>query len=269
MYVFCVGMYRSCSTWQYNVVCHLVERHQLGRRLGFLSGDAFHAQDNRAVADSCWQVLKSHDGHERFQEALCSGRALAVYAFRDLRDVAFSLVHKRNATFEQLIQRERWLDSYLVHDHFWTTQPRVLIQRYENLVSDPAAGIEQIAAHLGIRLDAGEATELALEYSLAANRRRTLALTAHLRGHGIDLAHPKNSLLCDSHTLLHWNHLRDGRVGGWRDQATPEHCRFLASLYGSWLIARGYEADDSWASPLEEMLGDSLGDVATEAAVCV
>src|SRR5438067_7889431 len=33
MYVFCVGMYRSCSTWQYNIVCRLVERHRLGHRL--------------------------------------------------------------------------------------------------------------------------------------------------------------------------------------------------------------------------------------------
>src|SRR5438552_18948007 len=146
MYVFCVGMYRSCSTWQYNVVCRLVERYCSGRRLGFLDGDAFHAQDDAAVADRCWLVLKAHDGHERFGEALEHGRARAVYAFRDVRDVAFSLIHKRQSTFEQLMQRERWLDYCLLHDQFWTRQPGALIQRYESLVSDPVTAIGQIAA---------------------------------------------------------------------------------------------------------------------------
>jgi Sulfotransferase domain len=256
MYIFCVGMYRSCSTWQYNVVCHLVEGYRLGARLGFLDGEAFHAQDDRAVADDSWLVLKSHDGHERFREALHQGRARAVYAYRDLRDVAFSLIHKHKSTFEQLIQHERWLDYYLLHDQFWTTQPGVLIQRYEDLVSRPAAAIEQIAAYLRIELHAGEAVRLAAEHSLTANRRRTFALLALLRAQGIDLEDPNNAQLHDPHTLLHWNHLREGRVGGWRQEAAPEQRRFLEHRYGSWLVARGYEIDNAAASPGGEMLGN-------------
>ena len=38
-YVFCAGMYRACSTWQYDVVCHLVEKRSNGIRLGFLEGE--------------------------------------------------------------------------------------------------------------------------------------------------------------------------------------------------------------------------------------
>jgi hypothetical protein len=155
--------------------------------LGFLGGDAFHAQDDPAIADGCWLVLKSHDGHDRFQKALQSGRALAVYAFRDVRDVAFSLIHKRKSTFEQLIEHERWLDYYLLHDEFWTKH----IQRYEDLVSRPVRAIEQIATHLQIGLNAGEASQLASEYSLAANRRRTLVLLALLRAQGSILTIPR------------------------------------------------------------------------------
>ena len=36
--VICGGMYRACSTWQYEVVGHLVERHLRGQRLGYLTG---------------------------------------------------------------------------------------------------------------------------------------------------------------------------------------------------------------------------------------
>ena len=30
MDVLCVGMYRACSTWQYEVTAHLTERHRRG-----------------------------------------------------------------------------------------------------------------------------------------------------------------------------------------------------------------------------------------------
>src|SRR5436305_14912782 len=79
MYVFCVGMYRACSTWQYEVAAHLVERHRGGRRLGYLTGDQFEAMDDAREDDGRWMVLKSHEEHGQFARALADGRALAIY----------------------------------------------------------------------------------------------------------------------------------------------------------------------------------------------
>ena len=39
--VMCAGMYRACSTWQYEVVAHLLERRCDGRRLGYLTGEQY------------------------------------------------------------------------------------------------------------------------------------------------------------------------------------------------------------------------------------
>ena len=39
--VICAGMYRACSTWQYEVVGHLVEQRLKGRRLGYVTGDGY------------------------------------------------------------------------------------------------------------------------------------------------------------------------------------------------------------------------------------
>src|SRR5438132_11942151 len=89
MYVFCAGMYRACSTWQYAVASQLVETHLQGRRLGYLSGDQFAAWDDALADDAGCYVLKSHDADERLAAALREGRALALYAYRDLRDVAY------------------------------------------------------------------------------------------------------------------------------------------------------------------------------------
>ena len=41
--VICAGMYRACSTWQYEVVGHLVELHRQGRRMGYVTGDDYQA----------------------------------------------------------------------------------------------------------------------------------------------------------------------------------------------------------------------------------
>src|SRR5262245_31853587 len=159
MDVLCVGMYRAGSTWQYDVAARLVERRG-GRRLGFVVGEVY-----TPPAAGPWRVLKSHDAHPAFAAALRAGRAAALYCYRDLRDVAFSLVHKLGGTFEDVIGRQKWLERCLVNDAFWRRQPGTLCQQYEKLVSEPAAAVAALAGHLDIILDEGEAEGLAAEYS--------------------------------------------------------------------------------------------------------
>ncbi len=242
MDVLCVGMYRACSTWQYEVAAHLAERHRKGRLLGFVLGEDY-AQRERLVRG--WRVLKSHEGHRGFAAALADGRARAIYARRDLRDVVFSFMFKRGMSFDEFL-RQGLIHQVVENDRFWMAQPLRLDQRYEDLIEDPAAGVEGIAAHLGIELEPGEADEIASEYSFERNRKRTLDLKRRLAATVGDLDNPALSQIYDGRTLLHWNHLRDGRAGGWRERSTPRQRAAMHRVVGRWLIAHGYEADDSW-----------------------
>jgi hypothetical protein len=247
MDVFCIGMYRSGSTWQYHIVAHLLEKHRGGRRLGIVTGPEYaHAAEG---APDGWRVLKTHAGHPAFAEALASGRALAVYAYRDLRDVAYSLVHKFAAPFEEVVEHKHWLHVCLDNDAFWTAQPRTLCQRYETIMAEPAASVAELASHLGIELAEGEAAAVAEEYSLKANVWRTIELANRLREEGVDLEDRANAFRFDGESLLHWNHIRSGRVGGWRQESSPRELAVLAGVCGDWLIARGYEPDLAWALP--------------------
>lgn len=250
MDVFCVGMYRSGSTWQYDVVSHLLEKHRGGRRLGFVTGEQFAALPEEDAGG--WRVLKAHDAHPAFADALAAGRARAVYSFRDLRDVAYSLLHKFGAPFAEVIERQHRLHLCLDNDAFWTAQPHTLSQRYEDIMARPAAAVTRLAGHLGIALADGEAAAVAEEYSLRANLWRTVELANRLRGEGVDLEDPANAQRWDGQTLLHWNHIRAGRVGSWRVEATPRELAVLAGLCGAWLVARGYEPDLAWALPAVE-----------------
>ena len=256
MDVFCVGMYRSGSTWQYDVVSHLLEKHRGGRRLGFVTGAQYAELPQGSNLN--WRVLKAHDAHPAFAAALAEKRALAIYSFRDLRDVAYSLMHKYGAAFAKVIEQQHRLHVCLDNDAFWTAQPRTLEQRYEEIVARPVTAVADLAEHLGIELADGEAAALAEAYSLHANLWRTVELANRLRGEGMDLEDPAHAQHWDGQTLLHWNHIRAGRVGGWRTQATPRELAVLAGICGSWLIARRYEPDLTWALSAVEHLRSEL-----------
>ncbi len=159
--VFCGGMYRACSTWQYEVAAHLIEQCLGGERLGYLTGDQYAALAGagtpKASGDlpqrSRWRVIKSHEGDRSFARALAEERSLAIYAYRDVREVVYSLMHKRGITFEQLL-RQGMIHQILANDRFWMAQPDVLVQRYEDLLADPTRGVIELARHLGISLAA-------------------------------------------------------------------------------------------------------------------
>lgn len=248
-HVFCGGMYRSCSTWQYEVVTHLLGRHADGPvyRLGYLEGPAYHRWASRHPDLAGHPAaLKCHDRHFRFTRALARGDALAVYSYRDLRDVVDSMVHKMGMTFEALM-RQGLVHRILANDRFWTSRPGVVVQRYEDIIADPPRAVAELAAHLGLELADGEAREVAARYSLQANRQRIRALGRPQRedDHGRSIRLDPAGDLFDPATLLHWNHLRDGGAGGWRDRLNDRQAALIDRLGGRWLSARGYERSEA------------------------
>ena len=245
--VICGGMYRACSTWQYEVVSHLITDYQGGHRLGYLTGQQYAAlihsdassRHEAPLPTTQWRVVKVHEGDPSFARALADNRAVAVYAHRDVREVVFSLMHKRGMTFERLL-RQGMIHQILANDRFWMAQPDVLIQRYDDLVADPARGVLELARHLDIRLDASDADQIAREYSHESNRARTESLRRRLQEAGVDLANAANAQICDPTTLLHWNHLRQGNSTTWSTLANHRHRVILDRLCRRWLRARGY-----------------------------
>lgn len=243
MIALCAGMYRSGSTWQYQVVSHLVEAKLGGERLGFRAAGMDHSREFRPlVKDPRWRSVKVHEPQQCW-ERLTRPRQRSVvvfYTLRDLRDVVYSMVHKTGMPFDMLVQQRQVIELILECDAFWRSRSRVTVQRYEDLIARPAQCVAEIAAALGVALDAGEAEAIAAEYSLAANRKRTARLTAELRRRGADLNDPRNVMLRDEHSELHWNHIRDGASGGWRNVATAAELAEIEARGGEWLTANGY-----------------------------
>lgn len=248
MDVLCVGMYRACSTWQYDVAADLVERRLGGRRLGYLTGPEYAELVKTEPRSGSWRVLKSHEEHPEFTRALKNGEAVALYARRDVRDVVFSMLHKRRVDFDTFLS-QGMVHQVLENDRYWSKRPRLLVQRYRPLMQNPEAGVREIARFLGVALEEGEAESVARHYSLEANRARALRMAEALETRGLDLDDRTNAQLWDQATLLHWNHIRSGRIGDWKDQADGRQRRILARLLGRWLARHAYEPDRDFRGP--------------------
>jgi hypothetical protein len=248
MDVLCVGMYRACSTWQYDVAAELVERHLGGQRLGYLTGPEYADLVKREPRGDSWRILKSHEEHPEFSRALRNGEAVALYARRDVRDVVYSMLHKRRVDFDTFLT-QGMIHQVLENDRYWSGQPHLLVQRYRPLMQDPAAGIREIARFLNVTLEEGEAESVARHYSLEANRDRARRMAEALETRGLDLNDRSNAQLWDQATLLHWNHIRSGRIGDWKDRADIRQRRILARLLDGWLARHAYESDRDLGGP--------------------
>lgn len=242
MLVLCAGMYRACSTWQYEVVLELLRHRGDVQALGYLTGPEFASSGVARNASRGWAVVKSHEAYPDFTRLCRNQNAIVVYAHRDIRDVAYSLMHKMGVDFPALL-RLGMIHQVLANDRYWRSRPRVLVQRYETLTAEPAQGIAALGNYLGLSLAPGEADELADRFSAESNRRRTAKLAESLRERGVDLSHPDNGMIYDAGSLLHWNHLRGGQRTGWRTQATSQERYILQRIAGTWLSANGYEPD--------------------------
>jgi hypothetical protein len=250
-------MYRACSTWQYDILSHLLVSRLAGVRLGFLDGDGFARIASQAPSEGRTSILKSHDAHPAFARELSEGRAAAVYSYRDLRDVAFSYMHKAQLGFEDLVS-QRFIPKVIQNDRFWRSQPATLSQRYETILANPTPSIHELAAHIGVSLSGPEADALADEYSWQSNLRRTLEVRRRAEAAGVDLDDRANAYQQDPVTLLHWNHLRVRQSTSWRDISTASQRETLAHLCGDWLIENGYETDSTWvASPTVHSRGNT------------
>jgi hypothetical protein len=244
MIAICAGMVRAGSTVQYQIACHLIEQKYQGTRMGFLDWDCL-PEFRREAVDNQWRVLKVHDWHRSLAEIVAEGRGKCFYTYRDIRDVVYSLMHKRGITFDEVA---RELPFILKNDRLWRRQPFTLVQRYEDAVRDGPSAIVQMASFLGLTVGREESEQIAEAYSLDANRTRTREIAARLREQGYDLDDPANIHQRDKYTELHWNHIRSGHVTSWRDLASPQEIETLKRLCAYWLFENGYERDEQWSA---------------------
>ena len=246
MIIVCAGMFRSGSTWQYQVACELVRRAGYSAKpLGFLNGSELAKFLVNPRDAETYYLYKTH-APDPIHLTLAPTEFGVLYSFRDLRDVAYSMAHKLGIDFWKVVRDHGIIDLCIAADGFWKAMPGVLTQRYESWVSDNFQFVRKIAAHIGTNLSDSDLAAVAEEFDLGRNRTRTDSLAKQLQAEGVDLSLEENATRYDSNSLLHWNHIRTGSVGQWQSVAAPDELEYLSVACSDWLVAQGYEPNRMW-----------------------
>lgn len=229
MLVVCCGMPRSGSTLQYQIVCELIERAGVGER-----PEAWPSpiEPEMGVGLRPVHVAKIHDPDPRL-DAFDPLFVRYVYVYRDVRDAIASHLQKLRAAGEDDIPperigdvvREQMLDPFA---HFTTRPAPMLVSRYEEMVADVRGEVACIATFLGLRLQPDDCRQIAAKLDLESQRR-------FLESRRWD---PEERW--DDRTLLHRNHISDGRVGKHREVLSEAQRQAVERVAGPWLVEQGY-----------------------------
>ncbi|MDX1744545.1 MAG: sulfotransferase domain-containing protein [Halobacteriales archaeon] len=221
---------RSGSTVQYQLVASLVERTGTGQRVEWVRPDQFEEQRGRYDDRSGWLVFKTHRLTDAMRQEFEDGGAHAVFVYRDLRDAAASLVRKDG---RDQVDVRRFVKEQLRNYRQWTSCPRVLVSRYEDMITNLDAEVRRIAAHLGIACDAALVDSIASEHTLDRQRRR-------IANADPDELRTAGKHVFDRATLLHTDHIQSGFPGGWVETLTDDDLIAIDELAGTWLEDHGY-----------------------------
>tara|TARA_Y100000741_G_scaffold359424_1_gene340053 strand:- start:6545 stop:7366 length:822 start_codon:yes stop_codon:yes gene_type:complete len=158
MLVFCSGMLRSGSAFQYNLVASLVESFGPCIRHG-----RWEPKEKIKITQllswakdpEVYHIIKSARYDEEFELAQ-DGLAKIFYIHRDLRDVAVAAKHKWNISDDKLIEMlDRALSAHELmkakgafKDNSWC-----LVQKYEDVYFDNNKAVHQIAKFINLTPD--------------------------------------------------------------------------------------------------------------------
>jgi len=234
MYICCAGMVRSGSTLQYNIVCEVLEQSDHGLRLGWEHFDKFHLIRQKHIADK-YNIFKSHFLTKEMIAAMLDDEASAIcYTYRDIRDVCVSIMQKEDRPFTA-VYNSKTLDQAIEQFYVIKESPlRKYIQAYETMLNDLRGEITRVADFFGVNLSEDATTRVADGLSIDAQQDKISRYNEE-----------GDYVVCDTHrfnpdTLLHLNHIRDGKVNKFASVLTPEQIRMLEERYRTWLLENRY-----------------------------
>lgn len=234
MWVFCGGMYRSGSTLQFQVASRLVEETGTGRRVEWAAPDQFPRVAEKMAGYTGMKVFKSHICTAEIAAEFAGQNAVALYIYRDIREVAASYMRKDGAKLAYVI-KSGYLDRALGNYYKWTALNNVLVSKYEDMVSNLTGEVKRTALHLGVSLQEEKYREIAADLSPDKQVQRLEAFKNKAApGEG----GKKN--IVDPHTLLHVGHITSGKNDNWKRTFSAAEIELIEKKARDWLLETGY-----------------------------
>jgi hypothetical protein len=206
MVVLCDGMARSGSTWSYNVALKLVKLCDPDRKTFGLYTENPAVLPAAVRPRSSHLVVKSHHLAHSAYELCRAGAIKAIYTWRHPYDAALSGMRMFGHSLDQSLGILR---NALRIWSFHRATDSACIVSYESIVREPSAVINSIASYLGLPIEPEQVCQIAEETS----REQVRSFSRRVAGLEPSRLVQRDGLVYDRETLLHRNHIRDGRIG--------------------------------------------------------
>jgi hypothetical protein len=226
-------MRRAGSTLQYQIAASIVEDHGLGIRVTWYRPAEHQSVISKLGREPGYKVFKSHLFTPAIGCQFKNSNAVALYSFRDLRDVVSSLQAKNRGVYRS--DRLPGLVTSLLQQHeLWTSQENIYVSRYEDTILDLESEIRNIGRFLGVPLDEGVVSQYGRRFSLHNQIDYIQSIPAE------DLVYANENDVYDRTTLLHRNHVTDGSHGRYLRDLSPAQIEVIEELAQEWLTRYGY-----------------------------
>lgn len=230
-WVFCSGMRRSASTWQYLITVALLPH---AHHLGFVGPHRFGEHIPKVDGKYHIVVAKSHVYPPFFSkeatELFSQNRHDVLHIIRDIRDVACSML--RVQSFQEGVDPSLKFGNNVAaairESNSWIAvqnQQPFLLQRYEDVVSDYYSGAWEIYSFLSM-------------CGLEPARNVREIVDAYMPEE-VDRMSPM--VAGSGQIVLHRKHVGDGLVGKWRTELPSDKLELVNRVAGAWLRENGYE----------------------------
>jgi|TARA_Y100000310_G_scaffold343397_1_gene450839 hypothetical protein len=247
MNVFCLGMKRSASTWQYNAARYIIERstrHEFDRPTTIDEADL---QEMHRLFTP--RFVKVHNIPHDMSRRLLETDDAFLYIHRDIRDVTASWKQFTGETGAALRVSMQAVVGNHVRMMYWlggSDHYQLLHQKYEDMMENPGAELERIAAFLQPFLPGymppvapipeKGATRLVEELGIAQVQRAMSGLRFRDGGVVIDTRpydYRRNHDAYDRETKYYGNHISpwEGKVGIWDEVLEGEDRQTAIEMY--------------------------------------
>jgi len=254
MIVFVAGMYRSGSTWTYNVVRAIHEAKSYSVLPKLIPVDEKILINNALLSMQKENEVYCIKTHFALKNPLPTRHSVKIICnIRDVRDACLSFVRFMHADFEVGVNAmKNMMDN---SDHYLSTfKDNLLVVRFEDLTNTPLTVIERTCDFLGIDLSVSEKQTILAKHD-KSNIQNEIGKLSNIKvddkGHVIGEENNsrfntvKNSdgtyRVYDVATAFQSNHITSNKDGEWRTYFDKNQIDRINDLSKEWLLKHGYE----------------------------
>ncbi len=237
------GLFRSASTWSYNVCRLLCELTAKDNKLPVIAHYADLEAGEKNIADALkagpgYYVIKSHAPSKNVLDLIHTNIIKNVYTIRDPRDCVTSHANTKSTDFDDAVKYMEYTLRYL--PYFFQFK-NTLVIRYEDMVKDPKTEVKRIADYI-----LGEVSDERIEKIHQATSLENMKQLADTMDEQAESSYYQDQEdKVHIKTLIHENHIQSGKQGRWREELTEAQQTRLNQTFKAYLLQMGYETEAS------------------------